>query len=518
MYQDFFGFNELPFSMTPNARFLYLSERHKEALNYLLSGLGQGGGFALLTGEVGTGKTTVSRALFSLLDENVHLALILNPMFSVQELLEAICDELKIVYSDNVSLKNLTDAIVGFLKEEREKGFQTIVAIDEAQHLGPDVLEQLRLLTNFETESDKLLKVLLIGQPELQHKLQQSNLRQLAQRITARYHLLPLTSKEIESYVKHRLTIAGGDPTLFPSSVIKKIAHHSNGVPRVVNLLCDKTLWVSYQKGSDNIGHAAIKKACELVLDWQSVAINKNDTPKETRRGFSYIAALSLSALLCFGSYSLLPTYLETHYPIDPPIIETPLDGFHQQSDAFKALFSVWGYSVKSFQANCTNAKRAQLYCLDDNGSLEDLLAVNRPAIVWLQQDSGEDLLAILYRVNSKGVELLLPSKRVEVSYQWLSQHWNGAYVQLWKKPIMAERAMRKGDQGEAILKLNQLLSFALEQHITESDIFNDKTEQQVKQFQEIFGLKKDGIVGSSTQMWLDSVVNSDAPLLQGEG
>lgn len=518
MYQDFFGFNELPFSMTPNARFLYLSERHKEALNYLLSGLGQGGGFALLTGEVGTGKTTVSRALFSQLDENVHLALILNPMFSAQELLEAICDELKIVYSDNVSLKNLTDAIVGFLKEEREKGFQTIVAIDEAQHLGPDVLEQLRLLTNFETESDKLLKVLLIGQPELQHKLQQSNLRQLAQRITARYHLLPLTSKEIESYVKHRLTIAGGDPTLFPSSVIKNIAYHSNGVPRVVNLLCDKTLWISYQKGSDKIDQAAIKKACELVLDWQSVSIDKNDAPKETQRGFSYIAALSLSALLCFGSYSLLPTYLDTHFPVESPIIETPLDGFHQQSDAFKALLSVWGYSVNTFQANCTNAKRAQLYCLDENGSLEDLLAINRPAIVWLQQDSGEELLAILYRTNSKSVELLLPSKRVEVSHQWLSQHWNGAYVQLWKKPIMAERSMRKGDQGEAILKLNQLLTFALEQPITESDIFNDKTEQQVKQFQEIFGLKKDGIVGSSTQMWLDSVVNSDAPLLQGEG
>lgn len=180
MYQDFFGFDELPFSMTPNARFLYLSERHKEALNYLLSGLGQGGGFALLTGEVGTGKTTVSRALFSQLDEKVNLALILNPMFSAQELLEAICDEFEIAYSSLASLKQLTDNIVHYLKSENEKGYQTIVAIDEAQHLGPDVLEQLRLLTNFETDSDKLLKVLLIGQPELQQKLQQTNLRQLA--------------------------------------------------------------------------------------------------------------------------------------------------------------------------------------------------------------------------------------------------------------------------------------------------------------------------------------------------
>ena len=140
MYQDFFGFNELPFSMTPNARFFYLSERHKEALSYLLSGLGQGGGFALLTGEVGTGKTTVSKALFSKLENKIRLALILNPMFNAQELLEAICDEFDILYSVDASLKMLTDRIVFFLKEEREKGFQTIVAIDEAQHLGPDVL------------------------------------------------------------------------------------------------------------------------------------------------------------------------------------------------------------------------------------------------------------------------------------------------------------------------------------------------------------------------------------------
>ncbi|MCP3697061.1 MAG: AAA family ATPase, partial [Aliivibrio sp.] len=370
MYQDFFGFNELPFSMTPNARFLYLSERHKEALNYLLSGLGQGGGFALLTGEVGTGKTTVSRALFSQLDSNVHLALILNPMFSAQELLEAICDEFNISYSENAPLKQLTDRIVHFLKTERENGFQTIVAIDEAQHLGPDVLEQLRLLTNFETDSDKLLKVLLIGQPELQQKLQQANLRQLAQRITARYHLLPLTQKEIESYIKHRLSIAEGELSLFSASAIKMIVRRSNGIPRVVNLLCDKALWISYQKGTQRVDHQAVEEACKLVLDWQvetqSVA---STTPL---LWFPSLIAIGVSLLLSIGSYHFLPQYLESNYPIVEPVIEKPLDGFSSQSSAFQTLLSVWGYSVTEFQANCTNAKRAQLYCVESNGTLSD--------------------------------------------------------------------------------------------------------------------------------------------------
>lgn len=515
MYQDFFGFNELPFSMTPNARFLYLSERHKEALNYLLSGLGQGGGFALLTGEVGTGKTTVSKALFSKLENKVHLALILNPTFSAQELLEAICDELGIVYADNASLKTLTDGIVCFLKQEREKGFQTIVAIDEAQHLGPDVLEQLRLLTNFETDSDKLLKVLLIGQPELQQKLQQTNLRQLAQRITARYHLLPLTPQEIEHYIAHRLTVAGGDISLFPASVIKKIALYSEGIPRVVNLLCDKALWSSYQSGNKIVNSKAVEQARELVLDWQSSP--KINSHQRASFSFTPLAiALGLSALLSLGSYHFLPKYLDKHYPIAAPIVEAPLIGFESKSDAFQSLLSVWGYSINSFQANCTNAKRAQLYCLDSNGSLNDLLAINRPAVVWLQQSTGDDLLALVYRVDSKGVELLLPTEHVEVSHQWFEQHWNGAYIQLWKKPIITDRAMKRGDKGEAILELNRLLSLALEHPFNDSDRFNKETEQQVKEFQEIFGLDTDGVAGSSTLMWLDSVVNIDAPLLQG--
>lgn len=507
--------------MTLNARFLYLSERHKEALNYLLSGLGQGGGFVLLTGEVGTGKTSVLRALFSQLDSNVHLALILNQMFSAQELLEAICDEFKISYTENAPLKQLKDSIVDFLKTEHERGFQTIIAIDEAQHLGADVLEQLRLLTNFETDTDTLLKVFLSGQTELQQRLQQANLCQLAQRITARYHLLPLTQKETESYIKHRLSLAEGQLSLFSASSIRMIVRRSKGIPRIVNLLCDKALWISYQKGTQKVDHQAVEEACKLVLDWQvetpGVApMSTRVAPMAPPLWFPLLIAIGVSLLLTIGSYRFLPQYLESNYPIVKSVIEKPLEGFSSQSSAFQALLSVWGYSVNEFQANCPNAKRAQLYCVESNGTLADLLLLNRSALVWLQQPSGEELLAILYRVNSQGVELLLPSKRVKVSHQWFEQHWNGAYTQLWQKPIITERAMKLGDKGEAILALNRLLSFALEQPINNSDVFSKETELQVKEFQEIFGLETDGIVGSKTQMWLDSIVNVNAPVLQG--
>lgn len=517
MYQDFFGFNELPFSMTPNARFLYLSERHNEALNYLLSGLGQGGGFALLTGEVGTGKTTVSRALFSKFSDDVHLALILNPMFSAQELLEAICDELSIVYAAHgeSSLKSLTDSIVDFLKIEREKGFQTIVVIDEAQHLGPDVLEQLRLLTNFETDSDKLLKVLLIGQPELQQKLQQSNLRQLAQRITARYHLLPLTEKEIEYYIKHRLSVAGGNEAIFPPSIIKKIAYYSNGIPRVVNLLCDKALWDSYQNGKRNVDRASLQKAYDLVLDWQ-IPPSKETTQIKASKWPLTLMALCLSAALSMASYHILPTYLSQQFPVTEPEKEITLQGFGTQESALAELFAVWGYAVNADQANCSNASKAQLYCLDSNGTLNDLLAINRPSMVWLQQPNGEALIAILYTVDSQGVELLLPKQRIKVSHQWFDESWHGAYVQLWNKPIITERAMRVGDKGAAITELNRLLAIALEQPVLTSDHFTKKTEQRVKEFQGIFGLVTDGIVGTGTLMWLDTAANAHAPLLQG--
>ncbi len=249
MYQAFFGLNEIPFSIAPNPQFLFLSDRHREALTHLTYGLGETGGFVLLTGEVGTGKTTVSRCLLKQLPETTDTAFILNPSLTELELLATLCDELGIQYGDKPTLKQLTDLISQFLLNNHQQGRHTLLIIDEAQHLRAEVLEQLRLLTNLETDTKKLLQIILIGQPELQQLLQRQELRQLAQRITARYHLMPLTQEEVGLYVQHRLQVAGRHQPLFSSSAIKALHKYSGGIPRLVNLLCERALMAAYGRG-----------------------------------------------------------------------------------------------------------------------------------------------------------------------------------------------------------------------------------------------------------------------------
>ena len=263
MYTAFFGLNEVPFSIAPNPRYLYMSDRHREALSHLTYGLGGSGnvdGFVLLTGEVGTGKTTISRCLMEQLPDNVQSAFILNPTLSSQELLATICDELKIRYrKTGATLKTLTDKIQEKLVKNHENDINTLLIIDEAQHLQPEVLEQLRLLTNLETNTKKLLQVILIGQPELQQLLKRRDLRQLAQRITARYHLLPLNKKEVELYIKHRLSVAECHRAIFNRGAMTAIHKLSQGIPRLINLLCHRALMNAY-----NTNDAIVNKKCVL--------------------------------------------------------------------------------------------------------------------------------------------------------------------------------------------------------------------------------------------------------------
>lgn len=267
MYSGFFGFNSPPFSIAPNPDFMFLSPRHAEALAHLRFGLGDAGGFVLLTGEVGTGKTTVSRSLLQELDEQTDVAFILNPTLSELELLAAICDELKIRYKKtDASLKWLGDKITQRLQKNHEAGKKTILIIDEAQHLQPAVLEQLRLLTNLETNTKKLLQVILIGQPELQQLLQRNDLRQLAQRITARYHLLPLNLSEVEQYVRFRLKVAGCERPVFNDKAVKKLFELSGGIPRLLNLLADRALLAAYGKQQAVVDAKEVQRAAAEIL------------------------------------------------------------------------------------------------------------------------------------------------------------------------------------------------------------------------------------------------------------
>jgi len=293
VYLSFFGLVEKPFSIAPNPEYLFLSDRHKEALAHLTFGLGDAGGFVLLTGEVGTGKTTVTRCMLEELPETTQVAFILNPSLSEVELLASICDELRIRYKkSDASLKNLTDKIKNRLLKNHQSGGHTMLIIDEAQHLAPAVLEQLRLLTNLETNHKKLLQIILVGQPELQQLLKRNELRQLAQRITARYHLLPLTESQVFAYIQHRLHRAGTDSPIFATNSIKLIHQLTAGIPRLINLLCDRALMGAFANQQQQVNKLIVKQAATEVLPLQA--------EQEPSKITSPIM-LSMAALLCIS-------------------------------------------------------------------------------------------------------------------------------------------------------------------------------------------------------------------------
>lgn len=296
MYLNYFGLADNPFSIAPNPDYLYMSPRHKEALAHLTFGLRESGGFVMLTGEVGTGKTTVSRKLLQQLPANTQVAMILNPTLSALELLATLCDELAIdIGGQQQSLKLYTDKILAKLAANHQQGLNTVLIIDEAQHLLPEVLEQLRLLTNLETNREKLLKVVLIGQPELQQLLKRNELRQLAQRITARYHLLPLTAHEVSEYIAHRLQVAKGDKSLFSKGTMQAAFRISGGIPRVINLLCDRALTLTFTKQQPAVRQHIFLAAAEQILG--------EDVVRQRRgQGFAYVLLAAFVASVLIGA------------------------------------------------------------------------------------------------------------------------------------------------------------------------------------------------------------------------
>jgi general secretion pathway protein A len=267
MYWEYFGFEENPFSISPDPRYLYMSKRHQEALAHLLFGVREGGGFVLLSGEVGTGKTTICRCLIEELPDTVELAFVLNPRLDETELLATICDELHVSYDrENPTLKELVDQLNSHLLDAHARGRQPVLMIDEAQNLSPAVLEQVRLLTNLETTTRKLLQIVLVGQPELNDVLARKSLRQLDQRITARYHLEPLSRSESEAYVKHRLTVAGATQAIFGAGALREIYRQSGGVPRLINTLCDRCLLGAYAEDKRRVDTVLVRQAATEVL------------------------------------------------------------------------------------------------------------------------------------------------------------------------------------------------------------------------------------------------------------
>ena len=288
MYLAFYGLAQAPFSITPDPRFVFLSERHRDALAHLLYGIGQGGsgGFVQLTGEVGTGKTTICRLLLEQVPENVRIAMVLHPRQSPLQLLETIAEELHIqLKSRRLSNKLLIDAIHQYLLKAYADGLRVVLIIDEAQNLSVEALEQIRLLTNLETSTQKLLQILLLGQPELREQLARPELRQLAQRVTARYHLTPLSRAETEVYVRHRLAVAGAQRQLFTAPALAWLHWRAGGVPRLINVIADRALVAGYVAESPVIGWRHVRRAAAEVL-------GDDGGPKSGRRIALMAAAL----------------------------------------------------------------------------------------------------------------------------------------------------------------------------------------------------------------------------------
>lgn len=525
MYNDYFGFKEAPFSIAPDPQFLYMSDRHREALAHLIYGLKTDGGFVLLTGEVGTGKTTVCHCLLEQVPENSEIAFVLNPKLSVIELLATICDELGISYpQDNRSNKVFIDALNAFLLDAHSQGRKTVLIIDEAQNLQVDVLEQIRLLTNLETHKQKLLQVIMLGQPELKQMLERSELRQLAQRITARYHLEPLSKNEIQAYVCHRLSVAGVERDLFPEVTTNKLYQLSGGVPRLINLLCDRALLGAYAKEQHSISPVLLIAAAEEVFG-RKVKPQSEPAP--------FWQWLLLVLLILGGSFFLLQTYLNNQpraqivppikLPITraistPPLLWTASEPIERSSVlAYNALFASWQHQFDEAAGTATSqAELLGLSLLFKRSSLGRLRQLNRPAVLKLSDLQGQEFYATLTGLDNDSATLVLADELRVVSIATLNKQWFGEFALLWQAPENYAGAVKPGAQGPIVQWLEEQMADLHERSVqnSENPTLEGQLLQEVQQFQAASGLEADGIVGIYTLILLNSRTGQSFPTL----
>ncbi len=538
MYEHYFGLAEAPFSIAPDPRYLYLSQRHQEALAHLLYGVNGDGGFVLLTGEVGAGKTTVCRCLLQQIPASCDVAYIFNPKLTVEELLSTICVEFGIaVPPGNTSVKVFVDCINACLLGAHARDRHTVLIIDEAQNLSPVVLEQLRLLTNLETNQRKLLQIILIGQPELAVMLEQPELRQLSQRIIARYHLGPLTRSEVAAYVRHRLEIAGAQRQLFPASLMGRLYRLSGGVPRVVNVLCDRALLGTYVQEKERVDRATLDQAAREVF------------PEGRRRSLvtpllmvlivvlagalamtlyrldqreSAIATERMTAAISAAQNATSPAKDVAAKAAEPaaPLVDTlqwPAAEPRARSEqlAYAALFRAWGADYEWADA-CRQAQSLGLRCRSARAGLEELRQLNRPAVLVMHDDHGP-FQAALIALDDKSATFVIGAETTTVALGALAAQWAGQYTLFWRLPQDARETIRAGERGPAVQWLIGQLALARGQvaDTSKAPVFDYAVEGQVKEFQLAQGLIPDGMVGPQTVVRLAGVGDRSAPDLQ---
>lgn len=564
MYQNHFGFKLEPFSIAPDPSFLYLSASHNEALAHLLYGFSNGG-FVLITGEVGTGKTTLLRNLLDKTPADVDVAFILNPRLTVKELLETLCDELGVIRPDGEpdSVKRYIDILNHHLLETHQTDRSTVMIIDEAQNLTPAVLEQIRLLTNLETNEKKLLRIILLGQPELQDMLDRTELRQLSQRITARYHLAVLSKAETTEYIRHRLIRAGGSATLFPDRTMSAVFRRSNGTPRLINIIADRALLGAYVENAHQVTPTHVRLAAKEVLGtsaaaklnplWYSTSAiiliilavvaltnftslkpdraTRPDSdistvqyePQKETKGSLQSATARVTAEAPTKQTQALTIKVEgkSEDPIStiqlPNLTRPDISNFALQRMAFAKLFERWGtdYDVYSSQIPCDFAPKAGLQCMRRSGGWTEINNLGAPVVLELWDDDSAPYYGTISQREGDRYTLVVGNDTVEIRPRDLRNAWFGVYILLWQTPPSYRGSLKQGDQHTTVTWLREKLNL-LHPELTlgSSERFDEELLDVVRRFQEQEELVADGIVGPLTWIRLADRLELPAPKL----
>jgi general secretion pathway protein A len=525
MYTNYFSLKQQPFSIAPDPRYLFMSERHREALAHLLYGINSGGGFVLLTGEIGAGKTTVCRCFIEQIPEDCKLAYIFNPKLTVEELLQSICDEFHAGPVPGAGgVKGHVDAINRYLLESHAQGNNNVLVIDEAQNLAPEVLEQLRLLTNLETSERKLLQIILIGQPELRAMLARPELEQLAQRVIARYHLGPLSEAETGAYVAHRLSVAGSMAVApIPAGLAPLIHKITHGVPRRINLLCDRALLGAYVENSPLVTRKILRRAAKEVFAGEGSPAAARSRWPLVAGGVLAGAVLSAAAAWQALPRQAAPATASAGRPAAVPVpvaVRAPvaarapaLAAHARAGEAVSELAALWGQPLAPGEP-CQAAAKANLRCHQGRGGLYELRQLDRPAVVTLH-DGARVAYALLVAMDERSVTLGAHGKRETLDVAAFVPRFGGEFTTLWKVPRGFRDQVAAGDNGpdvdwiaERLARVNKVAAPAAGQP------FDQRTRELLRAFQSQQNLKADGVAGPRTYMRLNQLTGVPEPRL----
>jgi general secretion pathway protein A len=552
MYTSFFGLNERPFSITPDPRYLYMSERHAEALAHLIYGVRESGGFIQLTGEVGTGKTTLVRSLLQQLPDFADVAVVLNSQLSRVEFLSSICEELHTELPEQRnSIKALTDVLNSYLLTNHSLGRRTILIVDEAQNLRVDVLEQVRLLTNLETAKQKLLQIILIGQPELRELLARNDMRQLAQRITGRYHLEPLTRAETSAYIEHRLKVAGAIGSIFSAAAKRELFRLSGGVPRMINVIADRALLGAYTIEEREVTPELIREAVAEVYDRPPVGFGYWRRPWWAHpAGIVGLGATGLLIVLAsaYSGFQWLrsnrnPAVASAPAPVaaarplapiqpaarlagsdngDPAVPLAPLlkaNGSSTGTDtAFSTLFRLWNVDLKSqTKRPCVQAEERGLHCLYQRGTLDQVRTLGRPAILTLRDGNSDPHQVVLSGLGPLTAAIEIGGRSFRVANSELEQLWFGEYLLLWRPGTSSVKSLMPGMRDPDVRWLRASLARIQGTPVEpmDSELFDETLAARVRDYQRARRLPVDGMAGQATQVAMTSELDDgDMPRL----